>query len=335
MVSVVGEIFIDRPPEAVFAVLADERNEPLYNRRMSACELVSPEPIGSGSTFRATINRGRRPLDMVVEFTEFDPPRSLGSHTTVQGMALDGRVTLEREGSGTRMRWRWEVNPGGALRLADPVVAWMGRRQEEDVWANLKRLLEGCAGAERALPAAPAAKALASCAARTAALLARGRLHQPAGRVGTQLRFADGAISTVYRETVVDRPPPARPAVLEVAFRLRRVDGELSHALFRKESLLNTVLFAGFPGFVSKLWLNHDESGIYRGVYEWDSAPLAVDYVRALWWPLAVLSEPGSIRYRVLPGLSRGDFLADPPAAEAAAGEWRHVAPAGGSSPGE
>jgi hypothetical protein len=30
--------------------------------------------------------------------------------------------------------------------------------------------------------------------------------------------------------------------------------------VFRAESILNTPLFAGFPGFVSKLWLAHDEN---------------------------------------------------------------------------
>jgi hypothetical protein len=53
--------------------------------------------------------------------------------------------------------------------------------------------------------------------------------------------------------------------VLVVEFRLRAVRG-LGHAAFRWESLLNTPLFAGFPGFVSKLWLANDDLGRYRGL---------------------------------------------------------------------
>ena len=56
--------------------------------------------------------------------------------------------------------------------------------------------------------------------------------------------------------------------------------GQLAHALFRFESVFSTPLFVGFPGFVSKLWVAHDSSGTYRGVYEWDGATLAEDYVR-------------------------------------------------------
>jgi membrane protein len=59
----------------------------------------------------------------------------------------------------------------------------------------------------------------------------------------------------VYRETVIDRPPALLPAVLVVSFRLRHVNRGWAHSLFRPESELNTVLFAGFPGLVSKLWL--------------------------------------------------------------------------------
>jgi hypothetical protein len=95
--------------------------------------------------------------------------------------------------------------------------------------------------------------------------------------------------------------------------------------LFRLESELNTVLFAGFPGLVSKLWLRHDQHGVYRGLYQWDDPEQAVAYVRALWWVLALVSEPGSIHYAVLPGLYRDQVVANPSVVDtvaAAPGGW-------------
>ena len=133
---------------------------------------------------------------------------------------------------------------------------------------------------ERPPLAYPAAlRALAGCCASTARLL---RLRLPARWVGTRLRFADGTSARVYRETVCDRGATLDPCVLVVEFRLRAVRG-LGHAAFRRESLLNTPLFAGFPGFVSKLWLADDERGRYRGLYERDDPGLAENYARALW----------------------------------------------------
>jgi hypothetical protein len=180
---------------------------------------------------------------------------------------------------------------------------------------------------ERPPLAYPAAlRALAGCFANTMHLLGQRRMHLPRGRVGMQLRFADGSSARVYRETAVDRGPTADPCVLIVEFRLRAVRGR-GHAAFRLESMLNTPLFAGFPGFVSKLWLAHDERGRYRGVYEWDGPQRAEDYARALWRVLALVSVRGSVHYVVLPRLSR-DALLDRPdvlagAAADSAAWWR------------
>jgi hypothetical protein len=171
-----------------------------------------------------------------------------------------------------------------------------------------------------------ALSAVTSCAASTARLLWRRQMHLPRGHVGMRLRFADGTTARVYRETVVDQEATYDPCVLVVGFQLRAVRG-WGHAAFRWESLLNTPLFAGFPGFASKLWLAADERGRYRGLYEWDGPRRAEAYVRALWRVLALVSVPDSIHYVVLPGLCRDKLLARPQdlagAAADAAAWWR------------
>ncbi len=164
--------------------------------------------------------------------------------------------------------------------------------------------------AEQPPLACPAAlRALAGCFASTLRLLRQHRMHLPAEHVSMRLLFADGTSARVYRETVVDRARAADPCVLVVTFRLHVVRGR-GHAAFRRESLLNTPLFAGFPGLVSKLWLADDEHGRYRGLYEWDGPRLAENYARALWRLLALVSVRGSIHYVVLPGLRRDALLA-------------------------
>jgi hypothetical protein len=142
-------------------------------------------------------------------------------------------------------------------------------------------------------------------------MLARGRVHRPRGDLGRVIRFADGSAARVYRETAV-AVTPTEPCVLVVSFRLRGIRGRRGHALFRAESLLNTPLFVGFPGFVSKLWLAADDHGTYRGLYEWDGAERAEQYARALWRVLELVSVNGSIDYRVVPGVTRSQALADP-----------------------
>jgi hypothetical protein len=152
------------------------------------------------------------------------------------------------------------------------------------------------------LPLAEAWVAVARCIVRSAGLLAQRRIHLPRSHVGDRLHFADGTSARVYRETIGDRPPAAEATVLVMAFRLRGVRG-IGHDLFRLESMLNTPLFVGFDGFVSKLWLAHDGRRTYRGIYEWDGASLAEAYARALWRVLALVSVRGSIRYHIIAGM--------------------------------
>ncbi|GGV58631.1 hypothetical protein GCM10010294_05860 [Streptomyces griseoloalbus] len=162
-------------------------------------------------------------------------------------------------------------------------------------------------------PLAPgeAWRAVAACFLTTFGLLSRHRIRLPKERRGMRLLFDDGTSARVYRETRLGSGLAKDPCTLVVIFRLRLVHGS-AHALFRAESLLNTPLFVGFPGFTSKLWLAHDEHDRYRGVYEWDGPRRAEHYARSLWRVLALVSEPGSIRYTVLPGLRRDDVIADP-----------------------
>jgi uncharacterized protein YndB with AHSA1/START domain len=144
-----GEIVIRRPVEVVFDYVADERHEPNFNTRMSRVELLTPEPIGLGSRFEVEMTMMRRVFDMTVEFTAFERPRLLGSTSRSlprggkgRPLVTAGSLTFDAVSEGTRMRWSWRVETPGAIRLLAPLVAGMGRRQEQRVWSSLKRLLE-------------------------------------------------------------------------------------------------------------------------------------------------------------------------------------------------
>ncbi len=156
-------------------------------------------------------------------------------------------------------------------------------------------------------------RAFAHSAAATARLLVTGRLAAPRTYLGRRLHFADGTTSFVFRETAIRGGRVQAPAVLVVQFRLWALGrSRLLHALFRRECVLHTPLFAGFPGFRSKLWASDTATGIYRGLYQWDGAGQASGYAERLSRLLAPLSARGSVRYHVVPGLRREDFLRGP-----------------------
>ncbi len=142
MARIEGEILINRPVDVVFDFVADERNEPRFNPQMRRVEQISAGPIGLGTQFRAETVSGGRTVEMVIEFTAFERPRRLTSHTRMSSMDIRGTLTFEPVPDGTLMRWRWEMEPHGLLKLMGPMITRMGRRQEETIWASLKRHLE-------------------------------------------------------------------------------------------------------------------------------------------------------------------------------------------------
>ena len=150
MAHVAGEIVIARPVAEVFDFVADERNEPRYNPNLGHVEQTTAGPLGCGTRFRAEVTQRGHPIPMTIEFTAYERPRRLASATHLAAMEIRGELTFEPVPAGTRMRWSWNLAPRGLLRLATPLVAYLGRRQEAAIWAGLKRYLEGQA------PASPA-----------------------------------------------------------------------------------------------------------------------------------------------------------------------------------
>jgi hypothetical protein len=143
MAHINGEIVINRPVQEVFDFVADERNEPRYNPGMVRAELLTPEPVGLGSRFRAEMRTRPRPVVMITENTGYDWPRRLASTTRLSAMDIQGTLSFDPVPVGTRVRWSWELRPHGPLKLLTPVMARIGARRERAIWTGLKRVLEG------------------------------------------------------------------------------------------------------------------------------------------------------------------------------------------------
>ena len=140
-VLVQGDIVINRPIDEVFDFVADERNEPQYNPQMTLAEMVTQGPIGVGSKFHCVMT-GARAADMTIEYTEFDRPRRLASTAHMSGMDINGTLLFEPQGQGTKMKWLWNIEPRGFMKLLGPIVRRMGERQELANWTGMKKVLE-------------------------------------------------------------------------------------------------------------------------------------------------------------------------------------------------
>jgi hypothetical protein len=148
------------------------------------------------------------------------------------------------------------------------------------------------------------------CALSTLLLLIRHQIRMPREMVGREVLFADGSRSKVYRETAMREDGVSPQVMLAVRFRLRLIGSStLGHAIFRLESLFNTLLFAAHRGFHTKLWLTDRNTDYYRGIYEWQDAESATAYAEILRVVLSPWVESGSFAYRVTDGTHRSDYL--------------------------
>lgn len=138
MARVNGKIVIERPLEEVFDFVANQENEPLYNRQMRVARKTTEGPIGVGTSFHAEM----RGVPMTIRVTEFDRPNEIQVRVEMASMDLTGGLRFESFNGGTRMRWRWDLRPRGSLRFLGLVVGSVGRRQERRIWSSLKHLSE-------------------------------------------------------------------------------------------------------------------------------------------------------------------------------------------------
>jgi hypothetical protein len=153
MAHIEGDVLIACTPETVFDFVADERNEPTYNSDMVHVEKLTPGPIGTGTRYRAVLAGRRRPIEMEVETTTYERPTRLGSVTHMAWAEIEGSLSFEPSGGGTRMRWSWDLHPKRFARLAAPLAGLIGRRQERRIWGSLKRHLEtGATGSHESGP---------------------------------------------------------------------------------------------------------------------------------------------------------------------------------------
>jgi hypothetical protein len=174
----------------------------------------------------------------------------------------------------------------------------------------------------------PALSDFARSVAAWGGLVASRGLTSPKVNVGARLRFADGTSSFVFRETAAIDVGTSDPTLLVIQFRLAALGSDrLLHAAFRRECVLHTPLFAGFPGFRSKLWIGDIETGVYRGIYQWHGGDLARHYAARMVALLRPFSNAGTARHQVVEGVLRDEFLMRPEVASThAEGDWWRLA---------
>ena len=129
---------IDKPVSDVFPLMADNRNEPRWNSNLSDSELLTAEPIGVGSRFRA-VYQGQECMAVIAEH---EPDRVVTFEVDAKRMDITGRMSFSPAGSGTRLDGEFDLRPKGVMKVMLPLVAPLVRRDFPKQFANFKAFAE-------------------------------------------------------------------------------------------------------------------------------------------------------------------------------------------------
>jgi uncharacterized protein YndB with AHSA1/START domain len=133
-------IVIERPPEEVFAYLADVRHLPEWQTGIVELR-ADDEPRLGGRHVEVRSLLGKR-IEATLEITAYEPPRRFDLEVVEGPLKLRVAHTLEPVDGGTRVEVDGEGDPGRLFRFAGPLLARAVEKQTRDDLARLKRLLE-------------------------------------------------------------------------------------------------------------------------------------------------------------------------------------------------
>ena len=143
MIEFTIKTYIKRPPAAVFDHVTDPGRLATWQTNTVSAVQEGDGPFGLGTRLREVHRTpGGKELTSVVEVSEYEPDRTLGLHV-IEGTPVHVRITLEPAESGTLMRFRCHGRLTGPMRLAQPLLQPVLKRQFTRQCATLKDVLEG------------------------------------------------------------------------------------------------------------------------------------------------------------------------------------------------
>jgi uncharacterized protein YndB with AHSA1/START domain len=142
MVDFTIETEIGRTPAEVFAYVTDPAKLATWQTNTISAVPESDGPLRVGSRIREVHRApGGKKIHELVEVAEYEPDRVFGLRM-IDGPPVHGRITLEPIARGTRFQFRVYGQPTGAMRLAEPLLGFILKRNFQQFCATLKRVLE-------------------------------------------------------------------------------------------------------------------------------------------------------------------------------------------------
>jgi uncharacterized protein YndB with AHSA1/START domain len=142
MIDFTIETHIERPVADVFGYVSDPRKLATWQTNTVSAVQEGDGPLRLGTRLRE-VHRGPggKELESVVEVSEYEPDRTFALRV-VEGTPVHLRIDFEPADGGTRMGFRAYGQLSGAMRVAQPLLQRVLKRQFTGHCATLKQRLE-------------------------------------------------------------------------------------------------------------------------------------------------------------------------------------------------
>jgi len=133
--------------------------------------------------------------------------------------------------------------------------------------------------------------------ARASGLLLSRRIHFPKNRLGETIQDEEGF--KIFRQVILDPTgdqPKIPGAIFKVCFHFVRFSVNTNKIL----SLIPIPFIVAQSGFRSKTWLLGQKTGLFQGLYEWDTVKDAENYWTS--FPMNLMKKravPSSLSYNI------------------------------------
>lgn len=141
MITAQAEVTIDRPAEEVYDFLADATNDPRWCPPVEDCRRVG-ERGDATARYEATVKPGPKRMTNTFEVSTRARPDRIEWTGSNEMADFDGYYELTATPNGTRVKMVSNLDVHGPMKLLTPVMAVMSRRNADEQFDQLKRILE-------------------------------------------------------------------------------------------------------------------------------------------------------------------------------------------------
>ena len=135
-------ITINRPIEEVFAYVSDLQNGPQWQNALVEARRMSEGPLGIGTQYTGVRKFMGRRMESVIQYTTYEPNKKVAFKSISGSSPFEQSFLFESTAEGTKLTSILELQTGGIMGLADPLIAASVKRENEANFGDLKDLLE-------------------------------------------------------------------------------------------------------------------------------------------------------------------------------------------------